>query len=246
MKELLPNRYNSFAFLQAILMLWGLIFWHWDPLFVVMAYFFETIIIGIIHMFKMGVVLRVGKAQQLEEQTNPKESLQHPGVILFFMVHYYAFVAGQSIFIFSFFTYKVPAFESGFSLLHNYGWLFRQQEFVLLFAIQAVTQITYAIRHWAIPAKYQQQTIQGMFIQPYIRIFIQQFATILAGFFFIIMQSGFAAAVLVVLLRLVVDSWLLTARHNEGAKEKLQKLLLKNKEVNPEDLKKQIESFLDQ
>jgi hypothetical protein len=246
MKELLPNRYNSFAFLQAVVMLFGLIFWHWDPLFVVMAYFFETIIIGVIHMFKMGVVLRVGKAQQLEEQTNPKESLHHPGVILFFMVHYYMFVAGQSIFIFSFFEKKVPAFVSGFNLLENYGWLFRQQEFVLLFAIQAVTQITYAIRYWAIPAKYQHQTIQGMFIQPYIRIFIQQFTTIFAGFFFILMQSGFAAAVLVVLLRLVVDSWLLTAKHNEVAKEKLQKLILKNKEVNPEDLKKQIEGFLDQ
>ena len=246
MKWLLPNRYNSYTWLTAMVMLAGLVFWHWDPLLVVMAYFFETIIIGVIHMFKMGVVLRVGKAQQLEEQTNPKQSLHHPGVILFFMVHYYMFVAGQSIFIFSFFEKKVPAFVSGFNLLENYGWLFRQQEFVLLFAIQAVTQITYAIRYWAIPAIYQQQTIQGMFIQPYIRIFIQQFATILAGFFFIIMQSGFAAAVLVVLLRLLVDSWLLTAKHNEGAKDKLQKLILKNKEVNPEDLKKQIESFLEQ
>jgi hypothetical protein len=227
-------------------MLTGLTLWHWDPLFVVMAYFFETIIIGVIHMFKMGVVLRLGRAQNLEEQTNPKQSLHHPGVILFFMVHYYMFVAGQSIFIFSFFANKVPAFESAFSLIQNYGWLFRQPDFVLLFALQAVTQIAYAIRHWVIPAKYHEQTIQGMFIQPYIRIFIQQFATILAGFFFIFMQSGFAAAVLVVLLRLVVDSWLLTARHNEGAKENLQRLILKNKEVKPEDLKKQIESFLDQ
>jgi hypothetical protein len=194
----------------------------------------------------MGVVLRLGKTQYLEEKTNPLNSMHHPGIIIFFMVHYYAFVAGQSIFIFSFFENKVPAFESAFNLIDNYRWLFRQPEFVMLFGIQAVTQVTYTIRNWVIPAKYHTQTLQGMFIQPYIRIFIQQFATILAGFFFIIMQSGFAAALLVVLFRLLVDSWLLAARHNEAAKEKLQKLILKNKEVNPEDLKKQIESFMDQ
>lgn len=246
MKWLLPNRYNSFAWLTAMVMLAGLVFWHWDPLLVVMAYFFETIIIGVIHMFKMGVVLRVGKAQQREEQTNPKQSLHHPGVILFFMVHYYMFVAGQSIFIFSFFSNKVPAFESGFNVVKNYAWLFKQPDFVLLFAIQAVTQVTYAIRHWFLPAKYQEQTIQGMFIQPYVRIFIQQFATILAGFFFIILQSGFAAAVLVVLFRLLVDSILLTARHHEDAKYRLIKLLLQNKEASPEEVKKQVESLLDQ
>jgi Family of unknown function (DUF6498) len=246
MKELLPNRYNLFAWLQALLMLTGLTLWHWDPLFVVMAYFFETIIIGVIHMFKMGVVLRLGRAQNREEKTNPSQSLHHPGVILFFMVHYYMFVAGQSIFIFSFFANKVPAFESAFSLIQNYGWLFRQPDFVLLFAIQAVTQITYAIRHWVMPAKYHEQTIQGMFIQPYVRIFIQQFATILAGFFVIIMQSGFAAAVLVILFRLVVDSMLLSARHHEGAKQKLIALMLQNREASPEEVKKQLESMLDQ
>jgi hypothetical protein len=85
-----------------------------------------------------------------------------------------------------------------------------------------------------------------MFIQPYVRIFIQQFATILAGFFVILMQSGFAAAVLVVLLRLVVDSMLLTAKHHEGAKQKLIALMLQNREASPDQVKKQLESMLDQ
>ncbi len=245
MKGLFPNRYNVFAWLQAFVMLTGLTLWHWDPLFVVMAYFFETIIIGVIHVFKMGIVLRMGKAQALEEKTNPSQSLHHPGIILFFMVHYYLFVAGQSIFIFSFFANKVPAFKSGFNVIANYAWLFRQPDFVLLFAIQAVTQVTYTLRYWVLPAKYREQTIQGMFIQPYIRIFIQQFATILAGFFFIVMQSGFAAAVLVVLFRLLVDSLLLSARHQEGARHKLEKLMLKNKEVSPGEVKKQLDSWLD-
>jgi len=244
-KAIAPNTHNVLSWLQALVMIVGLFWWGWSPLMVVMAYFFETIIIGVIHVVKMAIVLRWGDAQNREEKTNPKESLHHPSVILFFMVHYNMFVAGQSIFIFSFFSHKVPAFNSAFNIFENYGWLFRQQEFVLLFAIQGVTQLAYLIRNWLLPAKYREQTMQAMFMQPYLRIFIQQFATIFAGFFFIFMQSGIAAALLLILLRLVVDCLLVAARYNEGAKEKLQKLVLSNKDVSLEMVEKQIDALLD-
>ncbi len=245
-KAITPNTHNMLSWMQALVMIAGLFWWGWSPLMVVMAYFFETIIIGVIHMVKMAIVLRWGDAQNREEQTNPKESLHHPGVILFFMVHYNMFVAGQSIFIFSFFSNKVPAFSSAFNIFENYGWLFRQQEFVLLFAIQGVTQLAYLIRNWLLPAKYKEQTMQAMFMQPYLRIFIQQFATIFAGFFFIFMQSGMAAAMLLILLRLMVDCLLVAARYHEKTKEKLVTIMLKNEKDGSTDAKKMVDSFLDQ
>jgi hypothetical protein len=43
----------------------------------------------------------------------------------------------------------------------------------------------------------------------------------------------------------VVDCLLVAARHNEGAKEKLQKLVLSNKDVSLEMVEKQIDALLD-
>lgn len=243
-KDFLPGRHNFWLWAQAIIMLTGLIWWGWSPLLVVMAYFFETIIIGILHIAKMLSVWRYGKEQQLAVRANKHDTMNHVGLIPFFMVHYFFFVGIQSIFVFSFFGKELGS-RDAFGLIENYQLLLSKPEFLLVFAIQVATHTGILIRQWIIPARYHQYTLNKLFIQPYLRIFIQQFVTILAGFFFIILNTGIAVAILLIVLRLLLDCLLLAARHDEGRKNSLVAYLSKDGGVKAEDIKEQVDVFLD-
>ena len=242
---LLPNRFNFLIWLQALIMLAGLFFFGWDPFYIVMAYFLETILIGIIHALKMWTVLKFSPEQHRAFQSDPKDSMNHGGIILFFLVHFYFFVAIQSIFVFVFFESKLPQGREPFSIFKNYAWLLSQPEFLMLFAIQAATLVGLTLREWFGMGRFKTYTLKKLFIQPYLRIFIQQFVAILSGFFFIILQQGFAAAILLILLRLAIDTFLISLNQKPESKEKAIRFLIRKKTGNEKDTREQLDAFLD-
>lgn len=243
-KNFLPGKHNFWVWVQAIIMFTGLIWWRWSPLLVVMAYFFETIIVGIIQIAKMWTVWRYGREQEVAVKTDKHDTMNHIGAIPFFMVHYFFFIAIQSIFVFSFFGSELGS-NDAFNLIDNYSILLSKPEFMLVFTIQAVTHIGMVARQWFLPGRYHFYTLKKLFIQPYLRIFIQQFVTILAGFFFIILNTGMAAAILLIVLRLLLDCLLLAARYDEGIKSSIVAYLSKDGDVKPKEIKEQVDAFLD-
>ncbi len=243
-RDFLPGKHNSWLWAQAIVMAIGVLWWHWSPFLVVMAYFFETIIIGITHVFKMWIVWRYGREQDAAANANTADTMYHVGTIIFFLFHYFFFVAIQSIFVFAFFGKELGSREA-FHIIDNYAILLSKPDFLLVFAIQAVTHIGMVIRQWFIPKRYHQTNLKKLFAQPYLRIFIQQFVTILAGFFFIILNTGTAAAILLIVLRLFIDCVLLAARHDETRKNSLVDYLSKDGGVKKSDMKEQIDAFLE-
>ena len=84
-----------------------------------------------------------------------------------------------------------------------------------------------------------------MFVQPYIRILIQQFVVILSGFFFILSSEGYAAALLVIGFRLLTDTLLIGVKFSEPLKEKLITYLLKNEGVQEKEIREQLDAMLD-
>ena len=68
-----------------------------------------------------------------------------------------------------------------------------------------VTNLAYFYNNFWHNEKYKEYTPRAIFFKPYIRIFIQQFVVILAGFFFIVFEAGNVAAILLIVFRLVVD-----------------------------------------
>lgn len=82
-------------------------------------------------------------------------------------------------------------------------------------------------------------------MQPYIRILVQQFVVILAGFFFILSTEGFAAALLVIALRLISDTLLIGIKQSPVLKEKLVKHMLKNDGVKEKEIREQLDALLD-
>ncbi len=228
----LPNQGNHLAWLTALGMLVGLFLLNWSPFGVILAYFLETIIIGIIHAVKLIFVIRFGNRQKAERNALPTE-YQHVGVILFFLFHYFFFVAIQSIFIFAFFEQLDPGIKSAFRLAENFAYVLSKPDMVYAILMIAFFQISRSVRNFFLTGRYHTLTTQELFFQPYVRIFIQQFATILMGFFMFIPGASVFGAVLLIFIRLGVDLSFYALRNAPSGRERFVKVLNQKNQEKP-------------
>lgn len=242
-----PDANNWLIWTESLILLAGLFYGNWNPLVVVFAYFLETIIIGLIHMAKMWATLRLGRAQQHAVFSAANTMFAGTFAIVFFLVHYFFFVFGQSIFVFSFFGRQEFGFESAFHVFNNYYILLQRPDMQLVLGIVIATQLGNAIMYFFVPGKYNLYTLEQLFLQPYLRIVVQQMATILTGFFMLLLGGPHAAALLLIVVRLVIDCTLVGAKHNPTLRLALQNALLK-KETPEEkaEAQKLLEVWLDQ
>ena len=196
-----PNRYNYLVWGNALFLLTLLLFNKADPISIVFAYFLETIVIGLFHVVKLWMVNTYGKEGPNNHQM-PKSSV---GLVLFFLFHYGMFVGIQSVFVFAFFQSKLPQIKEPFHILDNYAAVIQLEGMAVLIASLFVSNLKYFYSNFLHNAQYKEYTPGALFFKPYVRIFIQQFVVILSGFFFILFSEGFAAAILLIVFRLVVD-----------------------------------------
>lgn len=224
---LLPTKANAFLWVSALCMLFGLLFLHWSPAAVLTAYFFETIIIGLLHVVKMLAVLWWGK----EQPALPAgKNNSHPGFLVpFFGVHYFFFVFVQSVFMFLLLQGEVPGIKEPFQVLHNYHVLLQNSDTQQAVALIAFTNLVLVLRQFFLPRKYRTATVQALFLQPYLRIFIQQLVVILSGFF-IFLPGAVIAAVLLILIRLGIDLVLFAVTNRKEKREELVNALTREQE----------------
>ncbi len=197
---LLPNTKNFYVWGNSVFLLLLLAVNFVEPVTVVFAYFFETIIIGVFHILKLWLIIAMGNANKENGNTAKGFSL-----IPFFIFHYGMFVVVQSIFAFTFFEIAVPGISSGFNLIHNYGVLLNEKGMGIVLASIFFTNLTYFYNNFLANKKFREYSANEIFFKPYIRIFIQQFAVLFSGFFFVIFAAHYVAAILLILLRLPVD-----------------------------------------
>ena len=225
-----PTQFNRYIWLNAFTLLALLISGLADPFALVMAYFLETLIIGVLHAYKMSYVIRKGRTQQ---QIRTKQAF---GKIIFFLFHYSFFVAVQSIFVFAIFQFADTNIKEPFNLIANYKYVLTLKGIgygllVLLFFLSIQTYISFFKTRM-----YDLYTIDRMFFQPYLRIFIQQFTVILALFFLVILPSGIMAALILILLRLFVDLIGTYIHASESNKKRLAKKLAEKTEESEEEI----------
>jgi hypothetical protein len=187
-----PNKDNKAIWLNALFLLVLLLTNNASPLTIVLAYFLETIIIGILHVYKLIMVVKYGKKDDLES----KGSLPGFGVILFFIFHYGFFITVQLILIFSIFFSSVSVKNE---LLSDVNGLI-----IVLISI-LVTNMFYVYNNFIQTKKYKEYSPQSILFKPYLRIFIQQFVVILSGFVIMIFLNGMAPAVILIVLRFLLD-----------------------------------------
>ncbi|MFC7356741.1 DUF6498-containing protein [Jejudonia soesokkakensis] len=198
---LFPNKYNILVWANTLFLLVLLLSGYASAITIVLAYFMETIIIGLFHILKLWIVVKKGKPGD----PTKNDGMSGMGVIPFFIVHYGMFVAIQSIFVFSFFAHDFPEIKEAFHLIDNYTFALQLDGMHAIIASLVVTNLGYFYTNFLATEKYKEYTPAQLFFKPYVRIFIQQFAVILAGFFFIILSQGIAAAILLLIIRLPVD-----------------------------------------
>jgi hypothetical protein len=243
----LPRRYNLFIWHNAILMLIGLFFFQWRPAIIVFAYVFETIFIGLMHVVKLWVVFRFGKAQKEIDTNNQKNKNNEWGMIPFFIAHYFFFIFVQSVFIFSFLGGSISGIDKdSFNVFKNYQILLQEPDMLMAIGCIIASQIAFSVRNFFIEERYHQYTLGKLFMQPYPRIIIQQFVSIFSGFLLFIASGALAIGVAVILIvsRLLLDLYLVALMHNESLMQGLLKKISadgKLKRISAKD----IEVFLD-
>lgn len=234
---LFPTKYNAVLWANALFLLLLLIFNLADPLTIVFAYFLETIIIGIFHLLKLALVSKFG-----QKSTDPNMQLTGIPLMLFFTVHYGMFVAIQSIFAFTLFQGTVPGFKDGFYLIHNYTYILGSAGMPIILTSIFINNLSYFYTNFWRNGKYKEYAPDNIMMKPYVRIFIQQFVVILAFFFFMLFNSGYVAAILLIVFRLFVDLVLFSVKKNG----KLLVLLTEKIAKSPEDypkVKKQLQEY---
>lgn len=197
-RNLIPNKNNLFIWLNAIFLILLLIFKIADPITIVMAYFLETIIIGIVNIFKMYKV----------QSTNLKEQRKY-WPIIFFTFHYSFFVIIQLIFVFEFLRTTDSNLKHGFYLLYNINYVLSLKGMIWVLASILTYNLGNFYFNFIHPKVYEKISTLKLFITPYPRIIIQQLAVLLAGFFIISNSKILTVAILLIIVRAVIELFFL-------------------------------------
>ncbi len=224
-KLLLPNSDNLNIWITSVLMILGLIFFNWRPEVIIFAYLFETIIIGVIQIIKMISVALFSE----NEKASPNK--QSPWFIIpFFFFHFFFFIAIQMVFVFLFLDIdNLELSKSPFSILHNFIALFTMPDMQEAYLIIVLNNIFHTFKTFYTTGKYSESTISELFMQPYIRIYVQQFVAILGGFLFMLTAAPKLIAILLIGLKTFVDLLGVSLPKNPTLRESIIKFLFTTK-----------------
>ncbi len=232
------NKNTIYLWITAIVMIVGLLFYDWSPGEIIITYFLETIIIGVVHIFKLYAVA----LNEKDPQTDKRKSLTAGlGVIVFFCVHYFFFIYLQSVFAFEIIKGYIEGIEDGFSVIHNYIVLLSRPNVIIIFWIIATTSALTAVFNFFIPRRYLEREVMVYIYQPYLRIIVQQLVVLLSSFLLIFSGSGLVAALLLIVLRLLIGLFMTEIGTDEAAQKRfIERLASGNK---PEEVARTLEQL---
>lgn len=170
-----------------------------DPMAIVFAYVFETIIIGVFHFVKLFFIAVSNKYQDLSAKF-----FSYFGTF-FFLFHFGGFVAIQSLIIYTAFAIKDNRFSTSLRL-SNFTDLFYLEGFEIIALSVIIAHIASFYFSFLMTKKYKHTTVDLYMVKPYIRIFIQQFLAIIPLFFLYFTDKvGIVAAILLIAMRAILD-----------------------------------------
>ena len=197
----IPNKSNSFAWFNLVFIIVLILTGEVSASTVLFGYFLETIIIGAFNIFKMYAC---------RHQPDDKSVWFY---IPFFIVHYGGFIAVQSIFLFAIFSVSDSSFfKEPFHLIDNYQTIFQLEGMPLMLLVLAFGQLVKYYFDFLQPQKFKQFKVSEIMFKPYLRIVVQQFVVILGGFFIAFSQASIITAIILVLVRFLVDFCLVSIK----------------------------------
>jgi len=215
-KKYFPNKQNVFVWLNAFFLLYLLIIGKVNPLTIVTAYFLETVIIGIVYVFKIYTIISYNNQQ--EKITN----YSNYSLILFFIFHFSFFIVIQLLFVFAFLTLSDNNIKEAFNILENIQYVLTYKG--ITFVLISITVYNFAdyVINFIFPKKYETSCLNKTFTEPYTRIFVQQFTVITSGFFIIFSSGITVVAIVLIIFRNLIELYFIANPTNTilGGNEK--------------------------
>lgn len=207
----LPGHPLFFLLLQSVVFLIGILFLGWRSDAIVVAYFFETAIIGLFHVVRMLIVYFSGREQKAIMRNTDPENLKKNGfsMIPFFCIHYFFFLFVQSVFMFVFLESETGGISNAFNVVGNYAKMLQRSDIQQAVLVSFFTHAAILMRDFILPQAYHEYSLSAMFFQPYGRVILQQIVVILSGFFFMLFNGAKVLAVMLIIFRTALDAWLI-------------------------------------
>lgn len=190
----------------------------------VIVYALETIIIGIFHAIRMLTITFFS-----DKMINEKG--KGIGLTLFFLVHYGFFVFIQTTFFFVFLSIGDSRISDSLGV-SNFLTVLQFDGVRIALALMIISHFFKYWFNFYRNERYQKVEVALYMFQPYLRIFIQQFVAIIPGFFIIFGNGGFVVAIVLILIRTLVDLWLTQIKTNEVAFQKAVSFFMKDYKGN--------------
>lgn len=174
----------------------------WESISVFGIYILETVIIGIFHAIKMGI-LSVGKKVSPSIDNSENLVKSNPGCLIpFFIFHFMFFVFVQTILVFNADNIGTNDFFGGFAYLLG---LFEGETGLALaaFAMISLTALVNDLLHSK--EIYATKTIERVMMEPYPRIFVQQFVVIFGGGISMMTGSNKVLVVIFVIVKVLAE-----------------------------------------
>lgn len=190
----------------------------------VIVYALETMIIGVFHAIKMLTITFLSS-----EMKNKRG--EGVGLTLFFIVHYGFFVFIQTTFFFVFLSMGDDRISDSFGLSSFLTVLqFKGVQMALVLML-----LSHAFKYWFNFYKnyrFQEVNLALYMFQPYVRIIIQQFVAIIPGFFIVFGNGGIAVAIVLIIIRALVDLFFAKIKTSEVAFQKAVNFFMKDYKGN--------------
>lgn len=224
-KSLLPNKRNIHIWLTAMTLLCGVLFLHWDPLVIIYAYLFETIVVGLLHIIKLYFVVKYSEIKP--DKTIVSASANGYWSILIFFLNYFFFVALQMAFVFYFFN--IGTLNNGMSLdslFNSFVQLFSKAEMKEAYLVIFISNAIHVLKTFFLNRRYQAVSVQEIFLKPYVRVFIQQTLVIAGGLVHLFTGGNKSIVFVLIILKTAIDLTGMAIIHNTELKEKLADFIL--------------------
>lgn len=231
---LLPNKQNYIVWLSAINLLIGVFVWKWRTEAIIFAFLWETAVLGILHVFKLYGTLIWGQTQRRTFKTS-SEIYGLGFQIFMFVFVYFLFFSAHLLFAFVFMMPTHKFIDNPFLFYTNTRYFLDFQDMRQAWISSACITVIGSISTFFVPGKIHNYTVEQLIIPAYTRIAIQQLVTILGGFLFLQTGGLLGVAVVIILIRFVMDNAFIEARKNQTFRVRMGSILFKKAPTDSEE-----------
>jgi hypothetical protein len=235
-----PLRLSAAALVLANLVpLAGVLVWDWSVSSLLILYWFENVVIGVINVARMVTLsptpgalvsaLGSGDVRRKAVLSHVLGALNRPAlahalklfVVPFFIVHYFGFCAGHGVFVFAMFgdedRYYTASDGSDLLAVFSRPIEIFSTPLGTAAAVLALSHLFSFVQNYLIGGEYRRLDLRRLMFMPYGRIIVLH-VTILAGGFATMLLGGsvWPVAVLVA-MKIVVDLKMHLAEHRKAA-----------------------------